>query len=43
VQDFETPEAFFFLYEREVIICVASGKMTFYRVSDGVKIADFGG
>ena len=42
VSDFVTPEAFFFLYEKEMIVCVADGRMTVYRVSDGALITDFG-
>lgn len=41
VPGFETPEAFFFLYEKEIIACVAAGKIRFYKVSDGRMITDF--
>ena len=42
VHNFETPEAFFFLYEKDMIVCVADGKMVVYRVSDGTLLTDFG-
>lgn len=42
VQGFETPDAFFFLYEKEMIVCVADGHMLVYRVSDGALITNFG-
>ena len=42
VPDFSTPEAFYFLYERDQVVCVADGKISIYRVSNGVKVTDFG-
>lgn len=42
IQDFETPEAFFFLYEKELVVCVAEGKIQIYRISDGKLLTDFG-
>ena len=42
ISDFETPEAIFYLYEKEMIICVADGRMLVYHVSDGSLITDFG-
>lgn len=38
---FETPEAFFFLYEKELIVWVCQGKIRFYRVSDASLVTDF--
>lgn len=43
LEGFETPEAFFFLYERDKVICVDNGKMVIYDIHDGTKITDFAG
>ena len=42
IADFETPEAFFFLYEKEMIICVFDGRMLVYQIGDGSLVTDFG-
>ena len=41
VEGFETPEAFFFLYENNLFVCVAEGKIQIYRVTDGRLMTNF--
>ncbi len=40
--DFETPEAFFFLYEKDIVVSINEGKAKIYRGSDGKLLTDFG-
>ena len=42
VEGFETPDAFFFLYEKEIIVSVSEGKILLYRIEDGKLMTDFG-
>lgn len=42
VPEFETPEAFFFLYEKELFVCIADGRIFVYQVSNGELVSDFG-
>ena len=39
---FDTPEAFFSLYEKDIVVSISDGKAKIYRVSDGKLMTDFG-
>jgi hypothetical protein len=41
INDFKTPEAFIFIYEKELFLALGEGKITLYNC-DGDIISDFG-
>jgi hypothetical protein len=41
INDFKTPEAFIFIYEKELFLALGDGKLTLYN-SEGDIISNFG-
>ena len=41
INDFKTPEAFIFIYEKELFLALGEGKVTLYN-GEGEIISDFG-
>ena len=42
IESFETPEAFVFIYEKEMFFCINKGQIQQYNAQDGTLISDFG-
>lgn len=41
VENFQTPEAFIFIYEKDIFLCMQKGKLRQYNVRTGELISDY--